>query len=283
VTIIRQEVATVVGYLTLLGVLLFGGMLSPDAVGVSGALLLLVGLFLVMLWVAFTVVRHAESLATLLGEPFGTLILTLSVIGIEVALIASVMLAGADKATLARDTMFSVVMIVLNGLVGLSLLIGGLRHRLQDYNLIGASAYLAVLIPLAVLALILPRVSSSAPGGELSQLHATFLIGMSVILYGVFLAILSGNGSACDYPTLLGEVPGKQGMPRRSAQKIRAGARLVREWNGRTHTVTVEEEGFTYAGGNYRSLSAIARDITGARWSGPRFFGLAPKRGASDA
>ena len=66
------------------------------------------------------------------------------------------------------------------------------------------------------------------------------------------------------------------------AQRIRAGARLVREWNGRTHTVTVKEEGFTYAGRDYRSLSAIARDITGARWSGPRFFGLALKRGASD-
>ncbi len=60
-----------------------------------------------------------------------------------------------------------------------------------------------------------------------------------------------------------------------AAQKIRAGARLVREWNGRTHTVTVEEEGFTYAGRNYRSLTAIAREITGAHWSGPRFFGLA--------
>ena len=66
------------------------------------------------------------------------------------------------------------------------------------------------------------------------------------------------------------------------AQRIRAGARLVREWNGRTHTVTVEEEGFTYAGRNYRSLSAIARNITGARWSGPRFFGLAIKKGALD-
>ena len=62
-------------------------------------------------------------------------------------------------------------------------------------------------------------------------------------------------------------------------QRIRTGARLLREWNGRTHAVTVEEEGFSYAGRNYGSLSAIAREITGARWSGPRFFGL---RGASD-
>ena len=66
-------------------------------------------------------------------------------------------------------------------------------------------------------------------------------------------------------------------------QRIRVGARLVREWNGRTYTVTVEEEGFTYAGRNYRSLTAIAREITGARWSGPRFFGLAAKKGASVA
>jgi hypothetical protein len=66
------------------------------------------------------------------------------------------------------------------------------------------------------------------------------------------------------------------------AQRIRAGARLVREWNGRTHTVVVEEVGFSYADRSYRSLTAIARDITGARWSGPRFFGLAEKKGASD-
>ena len=59
--------------------------------------------------------------------------------------------------------------------------------------------------------------------------------------------------------------------------------RLVREWNGRTHTVRVEEDGFTYGGSSYRSLTAIARDITGARWSGPRFFGLVPKKGTSDA
>jgi Ca2+:H+ antiporter len=189
VKIIRQEIATGVGYLTLLGALLFGSALTPGAIGHVAAISVLSALFFVMLWVAFAVVRHAESLATLLGEPYGTLILTLSVIGIEVALIASVMITGTDKATLARDTMFSVVMIVLNGLVGLSLLIGGLRHRLQEYNLIGANAFLAVLIPLAVLSLVLPSFSPSAPGGELSQLHAIFLIGMSVVLYGVFLAI----------------------------------------------------------------------------------------------
>jgi hypothetical protein len=75
-----------------------------------------------------------------------------------------------------------------------------------------------------------------------------------------------------------GAEPAKEG-----AQRLRAGARLVREWNGRTHTVAVEEDGLSYKGQRYRSLSAIARDITGARWSGPRFFGLISKQGASDA
>lgn len=187
--LLRDEAATILGYVTLLAATVLGGALAPAAVGWLAATALFLGLFLLMLWIAFTVVRHAECLATLLGEPYGTLILTISVIGIEVALIISVMIAGSDKATLARDTMFSVVMIVLNGLVGLSLLTGGLKHRFQDYNLQGAKAYLAVLIPLASLALILPRFSPSAPGGELSQLQATFLIGMSIVLYGIFLAI----------------------------------------------------------------------------------------------
>jgi DUF2924 family protein len=70
---------------------------------------------------------------------------------------------------------------------------------------------------------------------------------------------------------------------KKTIQRIRPGTRLIREWNGRTHTVMAEDDGFRYAGRTYRSLSAVAREITGARWSGPRFFGLATKEGASDA
>jgi hypothetical protein len=84
-------------------------------------------------------------------------------------------------------------------------------------------------------------------------------------------ALVQARGSDVDTPTESG------------AKRIRPGACLVREWNGRTHTVTVEEDGFSYAGRKYNSLSAIAREITGARWSGPRFFGLAGQKGASDA
>lgn len=186
---LRQEAATIVGFLTLLFFVLVGDALAPEVIGLVPSIVSLTGLFCVMMWCAFSVVRHAESLATLLGEPYGTLILTLAVIGIEVAVIAAVMISGADKPTLARDTMFSVLMIVLNGLVGLCLVTGGLRHRNQVYNLQGANAYLAVLLPLGVLCLILPTFTPSAPGGELSFLQSVFLIFISIVLYGTFLAI----------------------------------------------------------------------------------------------
>ena len=91
-------------------------------------------LFCVILASAFAVVRHAETLAVIFHEPLGTLILTLSAITIEVMMILAVMLTGESKPALARDTMFAVLMIILNGMVGLSLLLGGLRHHEQTYN-----------------------------------------------------------------------------------------------------------------------------------------------------
>src|SRR5207247_5318004 len=150
---------------------------------------ILMWLFTVILFSAFAVVRHAENLADRLGEPLGTLILTLAVTGIEVMMIAAVMYAGHGNSALARDAMFAVVMIVLNGMIGLSLLLGGLRYHEQTYNLQGANAFLAVIVPLAVLGLVLPNFTVSSPGPTFSPLQSTFLIVMSVVLYGVFLAI----------------------------------------------------------------------------------------------
>jgi len=145
-------------------------------------------LFVIMLAAAFAVVRHSDCLAEIFGEPYGTLILTLAITVIEVMMIAAVMLAGPQESTLARDTMFAVVMIVFNGMAGLTLLVGGLRYHEQTYNLQGASSFLAVIVPLAVLGLVLPNFTST-PGGTLSTLHEGFLMLMSLALYGVFLAI----------------------------------------------------------------------------------------------
>ena len=103
------------------------------------------------------------------SEPFGTLVLAVSVTVIEVALIVSIMFGvAADKAGLVRDTVFAVVMIVCNGIVVLCLLSGGVRHHEQSFQLQGASAALAVLAPLTILTLVLPNVTISAPGPTFS-------------------------------------------------------------------------------------------------------------------
>lgn len=146
-------------------------------------------LLLVIILSAFAVLRHAELLAARLGEPMGTVILTLSVTGIEVMMITAFMYTGSGNAALARDAMFAVVMIVLNGMVGLSLLLGGLRYHEQTYNLQGANAFLAVIVPLAVLGLVMPNYTISSPGPTYSAHQSIFLIIMSLGLYGVFLAI----------------------------------------------------------------------------------------------
>ncbi|MEM8955439.1 MAG: calcium:proton antiporter [Verrucomicrobiota bacterium] len=154
---------------------------------VAGALFL--WLFIAIMWLAFGVVRHAECLAIRLGEPYGTLILTVSVIAIETAMIASVMLTGENNPTLARDTMFSIIMIVLNGMLGVTLLVGGMRHHEQSYNLTGVFSYLGVLTPLAVLALVVPRYTLSTADGSVSPLLGVYLILMSGGLYAAFLLL----------------------------------------------------------------------------------------------
>ena len=146
-------------------------------------------LFGVILWSAFAVVRHSECLAVLTGEPVGTLVLTLAVTAIEVMMISAVMLTGPPVSPLARDAMYAVIMIVCNGLVGLALLVGALRYHEQTYNLQAANAYLAVIVPLAVLGLILPNFTESSQGPTLSTLHEGFLVFISLALYTVFLAI----------------------------------------------------------------------------------------------
>ena len=146
----------------------------------------------VILWCAFGVITAADHLAEMLGEPFGTLILTLSIVGIEVMLISAVMLGG-DAPTVGRDTMFAVMMIVLNGVIGLALVIGGLKHHEQDYSLPGASAFLSVIIPLGVIALILPSVTTSTDAPTLSTTQAVLFAAATIVLYVLFLVIQTGR------------------------------------------------------------------------------------------
>src|SRR5450432_200014 len=143
----------------------------------------------VILVAAVAIVRHADVVAHRLGEPAGTLLLTLTITGLEVCMVAFVMSTGADKPTLARDTMFAVVMLVLNGFMGLALLLGGLRHHEQRYNLQSANAFLVLILPLTVLGLVLPNFTHGTTGRTLSTFQMIFLSVMSVGIYGVFLFV----------------------------------------------------------------------------------------------
>ena len=169
-------------------VLLGHDRLEGQAETLLGALMF-VWLFAVIILGSASVVRHAECLAAVLGEPYGTMILTLSVTSIEIMTIAIVMTTGDPNPTLARDTMFSVVMIVLNGLVGMALLLGGLRYHEQDYNLQGANAYLSVIVALSIFGLIVPNLTTTSPGPTFSRGQEAFLMLMCLGLYAVFLAI----------------------------------------------------------------------------------------------
>lgn len=138
----------------------------------------------------FAAVYHAEVVAHRTGEPFGTLVLAVAVTIIEVALIVSVMVAApAEKAGLARDTVFAVVMIVCNGIVGLCLLWGGARHHEQGFQVHGASAALAVLAALTMLTLVLPNFATSVPGPLFSTSQLVFAGTVSLVLYGSFVFI----------------------------------------------------------------------------------------------
>jgi Ca2+:H+ antiporter len=172
-----------------LAVLLFAGAtaagftFTPSPAGLVFAAALLVILF----GTVFAAVHHAEVVGERIGEPYGTLLLTLAVTIIEVALIATIMLGEKPVPTLARDTVFAVVMIVCNGLVGICILVGGLRYREQDFQVTGSNLYLSVLFVMATITLILPNYTLTTPGPIYSTGQLEFVGIVSVILYGVFL------------------------------------------------------------------------------------------------
>src|ERR1700722_3459755 len=163
-------------------------LISIAIAGTGGIMAAIAGVVLIA--TVFAAVYHAEVIAHRTGEPFGTLVLAVAVTIIEVALIVSVMVgAPAEKAGLARDTVFAAVMIVCNGIVGLCLLWGGARHHEQGFQIHGASAALAVLAALTTLTLILPNVATTAPGPRFSTSQLVFEGMISLELYGSFVFI----------------------------------------------------------------------------------------------
>lgn len=158
---------------------------APSPAGLLFSAVLLAILF----GTVFAAVHHAEVIAHRIGEPFGTLLLTLSVTIIEVALIATLMLGEKEVPTLARDTVFAVIMIVCNGLVGVCIFIGGLRYGEQDFQVSGANVYLSVLIAMATISLVLPNYTLTTPGPVFSEAQLEFVSVVTILLYTVFLYI----------------------------------------------------------------------------------------------
>lgn len=135
-------------------------------------------------------VHHAEVVAHRVGEPYGTLVLAAAITAIEVALIVTLMLAGGESTSaLARDTVFATVMIILNGIVGLCLLVGGKRFGEQVFRLDGVSASLSTLAAIVVLTLILPNFTTSVAGPFYSPAQLGFVAVVSLVLYGTFVFV----------------------------------------------------------------------------------------------
>ncbi|MFM7735979.1 MAG: calcium:proton antiporter [Alphaproteobacteria bacterium] len=138
---------------------------------------------------AFRAMSHADELAERLGEPIGTILLTISAITIEVAAVSAMMIGSRADNTIARDTMFSVLMLILNLLLGAAMVAGGLRRTEQEFNAQSTAAYLPLVIALATLTLILPRFTTSEEGGWMSDPMQAFVGVASLVIYGVFLAM----------------------------------------------------------------------------------------------
>lgn len=167
------------------------GWLSPSMTPLMAGVCFAI-LFVIILMAAFEVVGEADELAHSLGEPYGTLILTLSIVSIEVILIAAVMMGPNEAPTIGRDFIFAVLMIILNLVTGICLIVGGLRYGEQEYNAQGAVAFISMTVVLVGTALLLPNTLSTG-NGTFWPSQAIVLSVLTVLLYGAFLLLQMGR------------------------------------------------------------------------------------------
>jgi Ca2+:H+ antiporter len=161
-------------------------VLLAAMLGITGGIF--VGVITVGLAVSvFAAVHHAEVVAHRVGEPYGTLVLALAVTLIEVALVVSLMMAGGDEAAaLARDTVFAAVMIILNGIIGLCLVVGGAKHSQQSFSMDGVSAALVALATIVIMTLVFPNYTVTTPGPFYSTSQLLLIAIVSLVIYGTF-------------------------------------------------------------------------------------------------
>lgn len=168
-------------------------------------------------------VSHAEVIAERVGEPFGSLVLAVAVTVIEVGLIVTLMVAGGDSTeTLARDTVFSAVMITCNGVVGASIMIAALRERLAVFNAEGSATAFATVLTLATLSLVLPTFTTSAAGPEFTASQLAFAAVASLALYGLFLLVQTIRHRRLFLPEGDEDEPLHEGPPPTRSQALRS-------------------------------------------------------------
>jgi Ca2+:H+ antiporter len=165
------------------------GLLGWAGIGKGGGLVAGLLLSALLIGSVLAAVHHAELVALRLGEPYGTLVLTLSVTIIELAMIVSLMLTGKPNPFLVRDTIQAVVILVVHGIAGACIVVGALRHREQEFSTSGAGAFLAVLMPMVALVLILPNHTLTTLGPYYSNRQLAFVAVTCLALYLVFLFV----------------------------------------------------------------------------------------------
>lgn len=154
------------------------------------ALWLIILMAVLLIGSVITAVHQAEVVAHKVGEPLGTLILAVCVTIIEVALIVSIMLsAGEDGGLIARDSVFAVIMIVMNGVIGISILLGCLRHHILSFRVEGSNSGLTVLIAMTFMILIVPNFTTTTLGPTFSDSQLMFAGVLSLVLYGTFVFV----------------------------------------------------------------------------------------------
>lgn len=183
-------IATIVlGWAAYAALVLAQPLLGPGLGHLAG-LAVLVGIIAVIIVCAFGVVTQAEHLAHRLGEPYGTLVLTFSIVLIEVVLICAMLLGPGDHATVARDSVMAVTMIILNLVIGLCLVVGGLRYGGMQHNRTGTSTYIALIAVLLAIAFVLPGTMGSS--GAFTPAQAIPVALLTVTLYAFFLVRQTG-------------------------------------------------------------------------------------------
>lgn len=191
-------------------------LLAFAAPAMPGVVPLLVAGLLASVVVA---VHHAEVVAHKVGEPFGTIVLALAVTAIEVALIVAMMLAGGESASgLPRDTVFAAVMLILNGIIGLSLVAGSRRHAIQRYRIDGITAALATLTAIVVITLVLPNFTTTSPGPTYTSSQLVFISVVTLVLFASFTAFQTGRHREYFLPLDDGDPATEDLAPRPSAR-----------------------------------------------------------------